>query len=289
MAPTHSKPIPEQRPLGVHKRILAASLASTDNVDPAAVKRWKLEEDVATLHQQQQPSVELVVDDNDLPSNVLPWCALRIMEVADGSNDDVDMVDNDDVDMVDNDDVDMVDNDFNKLPGLEPVDSSECGDEGHDSGEEEEEEEEEETAKAELSKFTKLTKFLPACLPEDWTSPIYTFFGPIPDITYNAEGHLAHEFHCSAGVCKGKGTNKQIIQRFLDTLDWTSSSNLKWHAVIFWGGDTVGKALDAKVDIESAHKILGGHQNSLITAAFERKGKGKVLYSHRQHTKAETW
>ena len=132
MAPTHSKPIPEQRPLGVHKHILAASLASTDNVDPAAVKRQKLEEDVAVLHQQQQPSVKLVVDDNDLPSNVLPRQASRIMEVADGSDDDVD----------------MVDDDFNELPGLEPVDSSECGDEGHDS---DEEEEEEETAEAELS------------------------------------------------------------------------------------------------------------------------------------------
>ena len=130
---------------------------------------------------------------------------------------------------------------------------------------------------------------MPARLIEDWTSPIYTFFGPIPDITYNAEGRRAHEFRCSAGVCKGKGTNKRIVWRFLDTLDQTSSSNLKRHAVICWGGDTVGKALDAKVDIESACKILGGHQNGSITAAFEHKGKGKVLYSHRQHTKAETW
>ena len=72
MAPMHSKPIPEQRPLGVRKRILAASLASTDNVDPAAVKQQKLKEDAAALHQQQQPSVKLVVDDDDLPSNVLP-------------------------------------------------------------------------------------------------------------------------------------------------------------------------------------------------------------------------
>ena len=118
MAPTHSKPIPEQCPLGVHKHILAASLASTDNVDPAAVKHWKLKEDVAALHWQQQPSVELVVDNDNLPSNVLPQNASWIMEAADGSNDD---------------DVDMVDNEFDKLPCLEPVDSCECGDEGHDS------------------------------------------------------------------------------------------------------------------------------------------------------------
>ena len=67
-----------------------------------------------------------------------------------------------------------------------------------------------------------------------------------------------------------------------------SSSNLKHHAVLCWGADTIGKALDAKVDIESARKTLGGLQDGSITAAFECKGKGKVSYSHRQHTKAET-
>ena len=139
MAATHSKPIPEQCPLDVCKHILAASLASTNNIDPAAVKHWKLEEDVAALHRQQQPSVKLVVDNNDLPSNVLPQNASQIMEVADGSNDD---------------DVDMDDNEFNELPGLEPVDSSECGDEGHDSDDNKEEEEVVETAEEELSKFT---------------------------------------------------------------------------------------------------------------------------------------
>ena len=29
-------------------------------------------------------------------------------------------------------------------------------------------------------------------------------------------------------------------------------------------------------------------ETGLITAAFERKGKGKATYSHRQHTKTET-
>ena len=86
------------------------------------------------LCQQQQPS-ELVGDDDDLSSNVLPRNVSQIMEAADGSNDD---------------DVDMDDNEFDELSGLEPVDSSECGDEGHDS----DKEEEEETAEAELSKFT---------------------------------------------------------------------------------------------------------------------------------------
>jgi len=46
----------------------------------------------------------------------------------------------------------MVDDNFDELPGLEPVDSSECGDEG-DDGDDDEEEEEEESAEAELCKF----------------------------------------------------------------------------------------------------------------------------------------
>ena len=154
---------------------------------------------------------------------------------------------------------------------------------------------EEVVAEAELSKFTIhlescwwiLTKLLPVHLIKDWTLPIYTFFGPIPDITSNAEGHCTHEFCCLAGVCKGKCTNKQIVWCYLDTLDQTLSSSLKQHVVLCWGGETVTKALDAKVDIELACKILGGHQDSSITAAFEHKGKGKVLYSICQHTKAK--
>lgn len=64
MVPTHSKPIPEQRPPGIHKCVLAASLASTDNVDVTAVKWHKLEEAIAAQHHQHQPSVQ-DIDDND--------------------------------------------------------------------------------------------------------------------------------------------------------------------------------------------------------------------------------
>ena len=126
------------------------------------------------------------------------------------------------------------------------------------------------------------------CLTEDWTSPIYAFFGPISDITYNAEGRRAHEFRCSASVCKGRGVNGQIVWRFLDTTDQKSTSNLKCHAMVCWGAETVHKALDAKVDIKSARKTLGNLKDGSVTVAFERKGKGKVSYSHRQHTKTQT-
>jgi hypothetical protein len=114
MAPTHSKPIPEPRAPGVRKRVLAASLASTDNVDVAAVKRRKLEEAVAVQRQQRQPSVENVKDDDNGHSsntNLRPRDASRILEAADGSDDDVQL------------DIEgRSDSDDEELPGLEEVD-----------------------------------------------------------------------------------------------------------------------------------------------------------------------
>jgi hypothetical protein len=124
-------------------------------------------------------------------------------------------------------------------------------------------------------------------LAEDWTSPIYAFFGAIPDVTYINDRQV-HEFRCSAKACKAKGANGRIVRRYLDTTDRNSTSNLKRHAIVCWGAETVGKALDAKVGIEEARALLEGLKDGSVTAAFERKGKGKVSYSHRQHTKAET-
>jgi hypothetical protein len=122
-------------------------------------------------------------------------------------------------------------------------------------------------------------------LTGDWTSPIYAFFGPIPDITYDDKGRRAHEFRCTATHCKGK----RIVRRFLDTTDRASTSNLKRHAIVCWGSTIVNDALEAKVNIESARQTLGSMmKDGSITASFQRKGKGKVSYSHRQHTKAET-
>ena len=65
MPPTASKPLAEQRPHSIHKRTLAPSLANPDNFDAAAIKHRKLE---AVLHQQCQPSVEVILNDvDDLP------------------------------------------------------------------------------------------------------------------------------------------------------------------------------------------------------------------------------
>ena len=65
MPPTASKPLAEQRPHSICKCTLAPSLANPDNVDAAAIKHCKLE---AALHQQCQPSVEVILNDvDDLP------------------------------------------------------------------------------------------------------------------------------------------------------------------------------------------------------------------------------
>ena len=55
------------------------------------------------------------------------------------------------------------------------------------------------------------------------------------------------------------------------------------------GKDALTKAYDAKTS-EGAHEQLRGVglKDRSITAAFEQSGKGKIRYSHRQHTKAET-
>ena len=65
---------------------------------------------------------------------------------------------------------------------------------------------------------------------------------------------------------------------FLDTMDWKSTSNLKRHATVCWGAETVDKALDAKVDIKSARKTLGNLKDGSVTAAFERKGKERERF-----------
>lgn len=88
MAPTHSKPLPEQPLLGTRKRILATSLTDPNNVDAAAIKRRRLEE-AAAVRRLRQPSIEIVEDDEDNPTTLNhPRKASNILEAADGSDDD---------------------------------------------------------------------------------------------------------------------------------------------------------------------------------------------------------
>jgi hypothetical protein len=80
-----------------------------------------------------------------------------------------------------------------------------------------------------------------------------------------------------------------MVRRYLDTGDKSSTSGLRRHAVLCWGEEIVKDACATK-NIEMARDGLKGAKlkDGSITAVFERTGKGKVSYSHRQHTKEET-
>jgi len=70
-------------------------------------------------------------------------------------------------------------------------------------------------------------------------------------------------------------------ERQLINWEYATTCEKCWEAI---------KAVNEAKDVNEAHtKVVGGiiHTGS-ITAAFERKGKGKVTYSHKQHTKTGT-
>jgi len=75
----------------------------------------------------------------------------------------------------------------------------------------------------------------------------------------------------------------------LDKGDAKSTSGLRRHVSKCWGAETV-KLADGTKDLEAAHAILLKTKlhDGTITAEFERIGKGKVTYSHRQHTSTES-
>jgi len=120
-------------------------------------------------------------------------------------------------------------------------------------------------------------------------SPIYAFFRPTPSIE-TVDGRRVHEFECSASHCKGHGKNPRIVRRYLDTSDRNSTGNLRKHARVCWGEEILSGA-DACGDHDIARKGLDKAkklQDRSITTSFERQGKGKLTFSHRQHTKIQT-
>jgi hypothetical protein len=89
-----------------------------------------------------------------------------------------------------------------------------------------------------------------------------------------------------AKMCKHKTRG---VRRFLDKGDAKSTSNMRKHAKKCWGEDVIASADKAHTASEvRATTVKGILDPQSITAAFERKGKGKVTFSHRQHTKAES-
>ena len=120
------------------------------------------------------------------PLNYPPQKASTILKAADGSDDDEIM-----------DDVGLGPSQFaNESLGLSNNGNCDSDEElGDDhNGDKEEDRDEEEDGDLEDEEQ----------LAGNWTSPIYAFFSPIPDITYDAKGHHAHEFCCTAIYCKGK-------------------------------------------------------------------------------------
>ncbi|KAG0692625.1 hypothetical protein DFH29DRAFT_817323 [Suillus ampliporus] len=119
-------------------------------------------------------------------------------------------------------------------------------------------------------------------LMKEWTSPVYAFFDPTLRIIEN-DGWWAHEFKCSAQGCK------TTIRRYLDKKDARSTGNMRKHVKSCWGDVVLQAADDAKDASEVCTKIVPGIlRDRSITVSFECKGKGKVTYSNRQHTCAET-
>lgn len=98
-------------------------------------------------------------------------------------------------------------------------------------------------------------------------------------------------FECIAKQCRGKGKGGRCVNRYLDTSDKKSTGNLRKHAKLCFGEESVAVA-DMGKDIDTTRAALLKNPdlltNGLLTANFERKGKGKVTYSHQQHTKTET-
>ena len=79
------------------------------------------------------------------------------------------------------------------------------------------------------------------------------------------------------------------MRRYLDKSDAKSTGNMRKHARKCWGDETVASVDSAKNTNEvRATTVKGILDLQSITAAFERKGKGKVTFSHRQHTKTES-
>jgi hypothetical protein len=69
MAPKASNNIPEIQALGKQKRVLAASLASPDNIDPLAIKRRKHAAAHAAAAQPEPTTVNEIHDPSPDPLN----------------------------------------------------------------------------------------------------------------------------------------------------------------------------------------------------------------------------
>ena len=119
-------------------------------------------------------------------------------------------------------------------------------------------------------------------LMKEWMAPIYAFFEPMPVVEY-VDIRRCHIFQCAASECKHK---LRGVCQFLDKGDAKSTSNMRKLAKKCWGDEVVDSVDKAKnANKVHATTVKGTLDLQSITAAFERKGK--VKYSHWQHTKTK--
>ena len=109
-------------------------------------------------------------------------------------------------------------------------------------------------------------------LKKTWRSPIYALFKIDQVSVEYHNGRLAHFFPCGARKCKFAAGG---IRRYQDTLDKSSTANLKQHAVSCWGQE----AVDAVIGGDKAKERSGS-----VFAAFARKGQQPAHHTHHVHT-----
>ena len=78
-----------------------------------------------------------------------------------------------------------------------------------------------------------------------------------------------------------------MVHHYLDTSDAKSTGNLRKHARICWGVETVATADEAR-NYGAALDALKKVKDGSITEAFQQIGQAKVTYSHRQHTTTQS-
>lgn len=286
-----SKPVPDPDNLRPsRKRALGEKLANTDNIDVGAVKRRKLAglDKIAhppkastsqsnvkhtksntlsakpkpgpSMTQSRQASIEIEEEEEICHNAGPPKNPTSILEEVDK-----------------NDHAAVVSNESDESRSESGIDDNS-----------------EETEQQELGTIfckiilSKTNERILERLKKDWHTPIYAFFHPDPEINY-VDGRRVHDFICNAKVCKGKGKSPRRVRRYLDTSDKKSTGSMRRHAKVCWGEENVARA-DESANINASREALKNAKliDGTITAVFERTGKGKITYSARQHTKAET-
>lgn len=115
-----------------------------------------------------------------------------------------------------------------------------------------------------------------------WKAVVYAFYKPEIKIVRDDEGHIGYQFACAKPGCA------YHTVRWTHTKDKTSTHNLIRHVESCWGEEIyeeaklMGNANAARPGVEAFGRT------GTITDFFERKGKGKVTYSIRNHTAMET-